>query len=300
MATKNIIDSAFITMLESRDLVVKNPMKGLFGGNRRSKSYGSSVEFADFREYTPGDDLRRIDWNLYARFEKLFLRLFVDEKQVHHRIYIDTSASMDWGKPNKSHSMLKIAAALGFLSVQAMDRVSFHLMKDDLSELLGTTVVGRESFYSVANMLNTVEFKGECDIGRAITSIEKPGRGNGLSVIISDFLTDSDWQSAVDYLLHNGREVFLVQVLSRDEVTPNFSGKVYMTDSEASFEEDDRNFKYEVTRSAIKAYRQAFEYHQSLLKNFCASRDAGFISVCSDKSIEEMLFMYATEGGLIK
>ena len=92
---KHIIDGEFISMLETSDLYIKNLMNGMFGGNRRSKAYGSSAEFADFREYTPGDDLRRIDWNLFARFEKLFMKLYVDERQLHHRVYIDTSASMD-------------------------------------------------------------------------------------------------------------------------------------------------------------------------------------------------------------
>ena len=128
---KKIVDGSFIAMLESRDLHLHRPMDGLFGGNRRAKSYGSSVEFADYREYTEGDDLRRIDWNLYARFEKMFLKLFVDEKQLHHRIYLDCSSSMDWGRENKSHLALKMAAALGFLSVQAMDRVSYYALKGD-------------------------------------------------------------------------------------------------------------------------------------------------------------------------
>lgn len=296
---KQVIDGGFIAMLEARDLHIKNPMNGLFGGNRRSSAYGSSAEFADFREYAPGDDLRRIDWNLYARFEKLFLKLFVDERQLHHRIYIDASASMDWGEPNKSHIALKLAAALGFLSVQAMDRVSFYAIQENACEDLCHTVVGREAFYNAADTLNTVDFYGEGDIGAAINALENPGNGDGISVIISDFLTDSDWKSAVDYLLYHKREVHLIQVLSRDEITPNLSGKVLMLDTESLDEEDERNYRSEVTRSSVKAYEEAFLYHQNELKQFCAARNVGFITVCSDESIEQMLFQKATEVGLI-
>ena len=112
-------------MLESKDLQIHFPMSGLLGGTRRSNAYGSSVEFADYREYTPGDDLRRIDWNLYARFEKLYLRLTVDERQLHHRIYIDSSASMAWGGPSKGQMALKLAAALIALSFFALGSLPF-------------------------------------------------------------------------------------------------------------------------------------------------------------------------------
>lgn len=296
---KQIIDGGFIAMLEARDLRIQNPMNGMFGGNRRSRAYGSSAEFADFREYAPGDDLRRIDWNLYARFEKLYMKLFVDERQLHHNIYIDASASMDWGEPNKAHIALKLAAAIGYLSVQAMDRVSFYAIHEDSCEDLCQTIIGREAFYNAANILNTVDFYGDGDIGAAFETLENPGNGDGISVIISDFLTDSDWKSAVDKLLYHNREVYLIQVLSRDEITPDISGKVLMLDAESLDEDDGRNYRSEVTRSSVKAYEEAFLYHQKEIKQFCAARNVGFITVCSDESVERMLFQKATEVGLI-
>lgn len=296
---KQIIDGGFIAMLEARDLRIQNPMNGMFGGNRRSRAYGSSAEFADFREYAPGDDLRRIDWNLYARFEKLYMKLFVDERQLHHNIYIDASASMDWGEPNKAHIALKLAAAIGYLSVQAMDRVSFYAIHEDSCEDLCQTIIGREAFYNAANILNTVDFYGDGDIGAAFETLENPGNGDGISVIISDFLTDSDWKSAVDKLLYHNREVYLIQVLSRDEITPDISGKVLMLDAESLDEDDGRNYRSEVTRSSVKAYEEAFLYHQKEIKQFCAARNVGFINVCSDESVERMLFQKATEVGLI-
>ena len=296
---KQIIDGGFIAMLEARDLRIQNPMNGMFGGNRRSRAYGSSAEFADFREYAPGDDLRRIDWNLYARFEKLYMKLFVDERQLHHNIYIDASASMDWGEPNKAHIALKLAAAIGYLSVQAMDRVSFYAIHEDSCEDLCQTIIGREAFYNAANILNTVDFYGDGDIGAAFETLENPGNGDGISVIISDFLTDSDWKSAVDKLLYHNREVYLIQVLSRDEITPDISGKVLMLDAESIDEDDGRNYRSEVTRSSVKAYEEAFLYHQKEIKQFCAARNVGFIPICSDESVERMLFQKATEVGLI-
>lgn len=297
---KEIIDGAFISMLEARDLQIHKSMNGLFGGNRRSNSYGSSAEFADYREYAPGDDLRRIDWNLYGRFEKLFLKLYVDERQLHHRIYLDASASMDWGEPGKNHFALQLAAALGYLSVQGMDRVSFYAIHENTCDAVSRTIVGREAFYNAAGLLNHVKFYGDSDMGRAICSQENPGQGDGLSIIISDFLTDCDWQSAVDYLLYHGREVCLIQTLSRDEIAPGMSGKLMMLDTEALDEEDSRNYRTEITRSSVKAYAEALAYHQNQLRDFCNSRNVGFITACSDEKIEKILFQKATEVGLIK
>lgn len=296
---KHIIHGEFISMLETSDLYIKNLMNGMFGGNRRSKAYGISAEFADFREYTPGDDLRRIDWNLFARFEKLLMKLYVDERQLHHRVYIDTSASMDWGKPNKAHVSIQLAAAIGYLSVQAMDRVSFYTINNKRCENICRTVIGKDAFYNAIPILENIKFRGESDFARAINGNEDIGYGNGLSIIISDFLTDNDWKSGVDYLLYNKREVHLIQVLSRDEVAPGMYGKVFMLDSEGIGEDDSRNYKTNVTRSSLKAYAEAFMYHQNDIKNFCEARNIGFITVCSDENIEKMLFEKATEAGII-
>ena len=298
---KHVIDSGFLSMLEAWDLHIQKPMRGLFGGNRRSAFKGSSAEFADFREYAAGDDLRRIDWNLYARFEKLYLKLFVDERQLHHRIYLDTSASMDWGEPRKkSETALRLAAALGFLSVKALDRVSFFALRDDACIDLCRTVVGRDAFYRVAETLNDVPFGGECRMDRAVTSQENPGLEDGVSVIISDFFSDDEWKTAVDYLLGHRRQVALVQVLSRDEVEPGFGGKMLLLDAEAPEREDERNVRFEITRSTLKAYKEAVAYHQNELRRFCANRGVSFFSLCTDENPEEEFFRKGSEEGLVQ
>lgn len=296
---RQVVDGAFLSILEARDLKIRDPMNGLFGGNRRSKAYGSSAEFADFREYIPGDDLRRIDWNLYARFEKLFLKLFVDERQLHHRIYLDASASMDWGEPCKADIALKLAAALGYMGVSAMDRVSFYAVHQKRCEDLTRTVMGREAFYKAIDALNKLDFYGDGDLGAAICQDRDIGHGDGLSFIISDFLSDTDWKTAVDQLLFHKREVHLIQVLSPDEIAPGMSGKVHLLDAEATGEEDRRNHRADVTRSYMKAYQEAFAWHRKDITDFCASREVGFISICTDESIEQMLFKKATEAEMI-
>ena len=297
---KKIVDGAFLSTLETLDLNVKALMNGGFGGNRRSSAYGSSAEFADFREYAAGDDLRRIDWNIYGRFEKLFIKLYVDERQLHHRIYVDTSASMDYGEPKKSYAALRIAAALGFISVQAMDKVSFYALFEDDCEDLCHTVMGKDAFYRAANELNELEFFGDTDLCASIKACENPGKDDGISYIISDFFTESDWQSAVDWLLFKGRQVVLIQVVSRDEIVPGMSGKLQLMDSEAIDDEDLKNFKLEITKTSVKAYSEALEYHENEIRKFCATRGVSFMTVCSDESVERIFFKKGMEAEVVK
>ena len=296
---KQIIDGEFIAFLEGHDLVRHEPMDGLFGGNRKSPSYGSSAEFAEHRDYTPGDDLRRIDWNLYARLDKLFTKLYIDEKQQQHRIYIDASASMDWGKPSKAEAALKLAAALGYLAVGGLDKVSYYTVRKDTISRIGSRIGTREGFYGVAEELNAVRFGGDTDFGRAFTSLEDTGGHDGVSVIISDFLTESDYRAAADYLLYHGREVWFIQVLSPDELAPGMHGKMLLLDSESVNEDDYRNYKLDITKASLKAYSEAFKWHRQELKNYCAGRGIRFMTVCTDTPVEEMLFVHAAGAEMI-
>ena len=297
---RRILDGAFLDRLDAASLLMKNPMTGYFGGGRKARSYGNTVEFADFREYFPGDDIRRIDWNVYARFEKYFIRLFTDERQMHNHILIDLSGSMACGEPEKAQAALRIAAAFGYLSVSAMDRVTFKLLKGNKAEDIGITVYNKDSFYRAAQFLEDVEFEGETDLEEAIVNIENPGYDDGLTIIISDFLTESNWKKAVDFLTFKRREVLMIQVLSPDELYPNFDGRVHMIDAESISFDDPKNMRMRVTRKMVEAYQRAFDDYEKELIDFCASREATFFTVSSDDPIEKVIFGKGAEVELIK
>lgn len=287
---RNVVDSAFMKSIETALLYFNNPMNGYFGGTRKSASYGSTVEFADFREYVPGDDIRRIDWNIYGRFEKHVIKLYVDERRLHTQIFIDGSASMAWGEPEKAEAALRLAAAFGYLSVLAMDRVSFMLLTDSSCIDLCGEFSGKEAFYSAANMLSDIDFEGDTDLDASIKKCINPGYNDGLSVIISDFFTDSDWKSAVDYLVHLKRRVLVVQVLSPDELNPEYGGRLQLIDSESESEDDYRNARMDIGRNAVKAYRKTLELYEKDMTSFCCSRNVDFLSISSADSIEKTLF----------
>ena len=138
----SVLNDAFFSRLETLTLELRANLGGFFGGKHLVRTYGQTVEFADYREYMLGDDIRRIDWNLYSRFEKFFLKLFTDERQMHTQIFIDCSASMGRDMPAKANYTIGVAAALGYLSVHNMDKVSFRehsLMLSALSRSLNST-----------------------------------------------------------------------------------------------------------------------------------------------------------------
>ncbi len=296
---KKIIDEGFLSLLEGRDLQIRRSMQGLFGGTRPSPFFGSSAEFAEYREYVPGDDLRRVDTNLLARFDKLYTKQFVDERQLHHRIYVDASRSMDWGTPNKGHLALKLCAALGYVAVRNCDRVSFFALRNRSCQDIATSISGKEAFYRGADGLNGVKFYGDFYPADAICQREDMGKSDGLAVLISDFLNDG-WQDVANYLCNRKKQVQFIQILSRDECAPELHGKYFLLDSEGEGEEDDRNMKIRINRPRIKAYHDAFNYHQKELEAFCAEREIGFLTLCSDEAIEKILFLKATEGQVLK
>ena len=293
------INDDFFSRLETCALNLRTDLTGFFGGKHLVKTYGQTVEFADYREYMLGDDIRRIDWNLFSRFEKFFLKLFTDERQMHTQIYIDCSASM--GKPNakKAAYALGFAAALGFLSVHNMDKLSYRLIRGGSCTDPFGLIVGKTPFFRAVSELESIPFEEEADLGEAILSSEV-SNGNGLSVIISDFFTESDWKKAVDFLCYKKRQVLLVQVLAPEERDPSYSGRVNLIDSESADALDERNMKINATRGMQLAYAEALKDYLADMRSFCTSRGAEFVSVTCDKPIEKELFGELLKTGILE
>ena len=293
--SKYAINEQFLQQVESLQVILKNNLAGLFGGGHQSKSYGSSCEFADYRDYIPGDDITKIDWNIYARTERLNLKLFLDERQIHTRIYIDASRSMDYGKGKKAEIALKIAATLAYLAVCELDRVSIYYIKENQIHEVVSNVASRDQFYNTIGKLNDIEFGGDAFISNSILPT-KVGYGDGMSIILSDFLTDNDYESAIDYLVEKRRDLFCFQILDKEEIKPNIRGKVHFYDSEDS----NKQYRKNINRDIAKAYNDAFNYTVNRIKNYCNSREANYLLVQSDKSVSELFLKILPEMGVLK
>ncbi|MCL2847666.1 MAG: DUF58 domain-containing protein [Firmicutes bacterium] len=295
---QTFLSDEFFSRLEALAINLRTDLAGFFGGKHRVNTYGQTVEFSDYREYMLGDDIRRIDWNLFSRFEKHFIKLFTDERQMQLQVFFDCSSSMA-ASPTKAAYATAIGAALGFLSVHNMDKVSFKLIQGNFAQDVAGTIVGKNTFFRAVDQLKKIKYDGEADISEAVANCPNPGNNDGLTVIISDFLTENDWKKAVNYLAFKKRQIMLVQVLSPEEIEPLYSGRVTLMDSEAQGIEDAKNFKIRITRGLQKAYEQALRDHQQEIKTFCRARGADFISISCDTPIEKALFTELLKVGIM-
>ena len=289
------VNDAFLSQLELLQTLLKNNVAGMFGGNRQSKNFGSSCEFTDLRDYVPGDDITKIDWNAYARFEKLYTKLYLDERQMHTCIYIDASRSMDFGNGQKAEQALRLAAAFAYLSVCEMDKVSIYAIRGGEVESVITGMVGKQSYIQCIGALNDLEFSGDAHISRAImpTSV---GRGDGMSILISDFLTDHDYEDAIGYLVDSKRDVLCLQVLSREELNPQLRGKMHLYDSENV----QNTWRRNIDRDIAAAYKQALAYATGRIADFCRARGASYLFVDATAEMGEIFFDRLTDMEVIK
>jgi hypothetical protein len=294
------LNDAFFGRLETLALELRTNLRGYFGGKHLVNTYGQTVEFADFREYRQGDDIRRIDWNLYSRFEKYFLKLFTDERQMKIQIFLDCSASMGKDNPEKAAYALATAAAMGYLAVHNMDKVSFNRMVGDKAINEYGTIVGKSAYFRMIADLENLQFADDVNVEKCITGCPNTGTGNGLSVIISDFFTDDEgWKKAVDYLCFKKQQVLLVQIMSPEEIDPSYDGRVNLIDAESEDITDRRNMRIRITREMQRAYQVALKGFQEEIKTFCAKRGAQYVTLRTDVPIEKALLGSLLNAGIM-
>ncbi|MDD4494123.1 MAG: DUF58 domain-containing protein [Eubacteriales bacterium] len=185
-----IFDSSFLNKLQNIAISSRISVSGGLGGNRKSRSKGSSVEFSDYREYATGDDFRRIDWNAYGKFEKLFLKLFMEEREAPINIMLDTSASMNFGEPGKSVASRRLAAALSFIALANYDRLGLYGLTDKATPQ-GEILRGRYTFPKILNFLENISYEGTTDLLNAIKGC-KISSDRGVTILISDMFSQGE------------------------------------------------------------------------------------------------------------
>lgn len=285
-----VINEAFLQRIETLQTVLKNNIAGMFGGNHKSKTFGSSCEFVDHRNYAAGDDITKIDWNVYARSEQLFTKRYLDERQLHTKIYIDVSRSMEFGNGRKAQTALEMAATFAYLAVCELDKVSIYTVSESTVTEVISSVSSKEQYYVEIGKLNLVQFGGDCFLSDGMLP-SKVGYGDGLSVVISDFLTDNDYETAIDFLADKKRDLLCVQVLSAEEINPKVRGKNIFYDSE----DERKSYRKNINKDIIKAYREAVRYVTARLQSYCAARGAQYALVQDDMSMEKIFFEKLTD-----
>ena len=293
-ANTPLLDPEFLHKLEQLELVSKKIFVGRMKGERKSKRRGSSVEFADHRNYSVGDDLRHIDWNVYGRLDKLFLKLFLEEEDLHVYSLLDTSLSMDFGEPTKLHYGKQIAAALAFIGLVNHDRV----ILDTFSAKLGSgipSVRGRSQMYRVVQYLDQLEPSGASNLATAAKAFAIKHTGKGVVVVISDFLDKQGYEEALRYLLARNLDIYVIHVLSQEEVEPEIVGDLRLVDVE-----DDDDAEITVSAPLLKRYKENLNAFVGGLKEWCTKRGITYIFTTNQNPFDRLVLNYLRERGLVK
>lgn len=228
--TARLLDPAFLKRLELLSLAMRRPVAGQMKGEKRSVKRGSSIEFADYREYLPGDDLRYVDWNTAARLGRMYLKLFVEEEDLFLALLVDTSRSMGFGEPTKLEFAARIAASLGYIGLANYDRVLVQPYAESLTQPLPPQR-GKAGAAPLFRCLETLSPEGRTSLDRSLTRFAAATKQRGLAVLLSDLL-DPGWQAGLKALLARGHQVAVVHVLSPDELHPDLTGDLRIIDSE--------------------------------------------------------------------
>ena len=285
-----LFDEEFFSRLNRLKLAMHIRLDRGMSGGRKSSARGSSVEFSDFREYLPGDDIRRIDWNVYGRLDKLYVKQFMEEKEAMYHIFLDTSASMDFGEKKKSVMALRLTAVFAWLVLKQLDRVEILTLRDGR---LGrrNAVTGRGSFQRILKELEQVEFGGKTGISEAVKRCSLNGRG--ICIIISDFLDPEGVSEAVRYLTYKKQEIFLIQVLAREEVDFQEEGTLALVDAETG-----EQVRVTMTRQTVEAYEKALENYNQGLERLAKRYSCAFQQVIADEEMEKVVFQTLKKKGI--
>ena len=298
----SLFDSAFLAKLEQLHLLARRLFRGERRAERRSRHLGSSLEFADYREYTPGDEPRSIDWNAYGRLERLFVKLYEQERDLPVSFLIDASASMRWlpgfgdqAEPSKFDHSRRLCAALAYIALANLDRVDIHFFSASLLGELGVAR-GKGQFHSVLEFLNDApEPDGPTRLLQSVKALTQRARRRGLIFVLSDFFDPGGYEEALSLLRHAQFEVHVLQVLAPAELAPSETGDLRLR-------EDETGDSIEVTanENLLRRYRGEIAAFNGALESFCLGRGIAFARAMTDVPFADVVLRALRDGVMIR
>jgi uncharacterized protein (DUF58 family) len=289
-----LLDAPFLARLEQLELVSRKIFLGRIKGERRSKRKGQSNEFADYRNYVVGDDLRFLDWNLYARLERLFIRLFMEEEDLHFTVLIDNSLSMDFGNPTKLHYAKQVAAALGFIGLVNLDRVVIEAFNDRLIQSM-PALRGRRSLWRLVDFLNKLQPAGPGNLAKALRAFSLKSTNKGVVIVLSDFMDKGGYEDALRYLVARQMDVYVIQILSQEEIEPEIVGDLKLVDIE-----DDDAAEITVSGPLLKRYKQNLAAYRAAINEFCVRRGVAYLFTSNQVPFDRLVLTYLRQRGLVR
>lgn len=289
-----LLSPEFMNKLEQLEILSRKIFIGRMKGERRSKKKGESVEFADYRNYVVGDDLRFLDWNIYARLERLMLKLFMEEEDLNVTILFDVSKSMDWGDPHKGLYVKRVAAALAYIGLVNYDRVSLYGYSSTLThEMRG--VRGRRLVSQIITFLDDIDFEGASDFTAVAKRFAVRYTGKGVVVVLGDFMDKGGYADGIRYLLGRDLDLYVVQVLSPEEIDPALVGDLKLRDVE-----DDDLAEVTISKPLLDKYKSNLKAYCTELKDYCTRRGISYLFTNTRVDFDVLVMSYLRHRGLLR
>ena len=289
-----LFDERFLKTLEHLHMVARKVFSGNLRAERRTRKVGSGIEFADHRTYARGDDFRYIDWNLYGRLDRLLLRLFEEEEDLHIYILVDVSDSMSIGTPPKLHYAMQVGAALSYVGLANLDRVAIIPFSDRLLGRLPPSR-GKNRIFRVFDFLRTCELGGQTQLAECMKAFVAQNKRRGLAVLISDFYDPDGFEQGLNTLRYNRFEPFVLQVYDQREASPELHGDLTLVDCETG---DAREVT--VSKSLLEAYRREHDRYCAELEQFCTARATPFFRTHTGIPFDELVLKIFRAGGFLR
>lgn len=285
--TEPLLDSSFLRKLDNLSILTRRAMAGDIQGERRSPRRGSSVEFADFRPYTAGDDIRQIDWNLYARAERFYLKLFVAEEELSVHLLIDTSASMNWGTPNKLRYAAQLAGAFGYIALSNLDRVTVSAFGAGAGGAQHAaslpSVRGKRGAVPLFSFLQRLQPGKGGDLAKTCRTYMQTARTPGPLLLCSDLL-DPGWKDALGALSSRPFEITVMHTLAPQEIAPELDGDFKLVDVEGG-----EPVEISADIGLIQRYRESLEAWRAEIESYCSGRGITYLRVDTSVPLDEFV-----------
>jgi uncharacterized protein (DUF58 family) len=289
-----LFDERFMAKLEYLDIVAKKVFAGAARAERRSKKIGAGIEFADHRRYSPGDDFKHIDWNVYARMGKLLVRLFEEEEDLYVYFLVDASRSMAMGDRLKLDYAKKVAAGLAYVALSSLDRVSITPFSDALGQRLMPSR-GKAQIFRVFDFLAGLEPGGQTNFQEALKAFVHQTKRAGIAVVLSDFYVPSGLEEGLNYLRYHRFEPFVVQLTDERELRPKLRGDLVLVDCETGLERE-----ITLTPRILEKYRAAYDAWCAELETLCTERQVSYFRAAIQTPFDELILRIFREGGFLR
>jgi uncharacterized protein (DUF58 family) len=299
MTDMRLFDEKTRRKMEQLTLIATRVRAGAMKGERRSSKRGTSIEFADYRDYARGDDLRRLDWNIYARLERPFIKLLEDEEDLAVHLLIDTSASMNWpqeGEPDQRKFLFaqRLIAGLAHIALATNDRLTLAPLSPTRTAPFGP-VRGRGYGLAMLNYVSGLHPTGPTDLNSSLRDYAMRGGRPGLCFIISDFFSPNGFQEGINTLLGKGYEVGIIQVLSPDEVEPPVGGDLRLIDIETNTAQE-----VSIDGGMRELYKKRLAEWQAGIRAECLKRGAHYVAVLTDTPWERVILQDLRRRGAVR